>query len=1064
MSHLAIRIDGRYAAIKPDTSVDITLTNPYFNDTAETMSLPFTLPTEGNGHLFGNAEVIESDDNPRSLEKKVMDVEIEGIVVSSGRVGNIEDQKLQGEVGLQMVSAVYSLDDYLQGVRCRDVELIDKIPIGETIGNLTVNYSCTVSTVMTISYPSSEDDGHVITLYEKHTLDTEPINEPVTLPMQLPALGFSRPDRCYELRSSVYNGYYNSDGSIGKEPTIEQSFINVIEPYPAKKYHNARVSYMHHKKDKDGNSTDDVDTDINDDDPDMRYNPYYVLDANRPASGICFYVLYFLDCLFARMREDGVVYDNSALIQEDDLCRLSFFTTHCKFTTEPIYEGYGQNKTLNSLLDINSWLHTRNIDTTIAFTSGGKEVKIDSIVIDGRTYKKGDSLPFRFGGHQPYTTTIEGMSYRRSAISNAVTADVMTMLASSQNFPDADAKEVLDSLWASFGIRFAIDQQTRVVKPMFIRDILTDPREPIPFFGTVITATKEVEKVTGFRMQYSGQSDRRQREDNIALGVRDYDTTYDYQDYRNLDVTRTYDEIIRMAYDSNMTCYVDFNTGNVYRVKIDSEADERKYYHPVVFEVRQLGGVEIGDCSDDNQDFVYELSSSFQPVIPNDVNFRHERGSFGEGVYVMKDGSIRYEISMSNEADHRQLLTAFVSEEMWHEYVARSISYPLGNEKVDATLDMTIKTRESYDVSSSKDGDSPLQNLDWGLAVTIMRGGGYDAGLDIYDGGWDMFSGMKHPELFGCSKYRMQATSNYAASYDSIDCYATQYDYNGSLPGVGDSGAVLSASSAAKTISGAFVKSNADLLSPQRKVSLEALQEKGWHMSNVYGTHFTASRRMTDIDGTESEYLYTVIQDDGTILTPDFVESYMQFLEYGAREIGLENDIYSLDAATYHILIGRYENAATANQYAELLHQLGAIYYGDAGHGYITCPVPSGVKIYYSNAVLDGRFSLKIRSYAEAPHDVTGPDNMLIRKGEPMCDPDVSRRGLFDTFMSEFAHFVLHRKKVVLQVHCQISALQGIQWTRRYRFGDYVGWINSIHIVASAESGLDLCEVELYVL
>lgn len=1059
MSHLAIRIDGHYAAIKPDTSVDITLTNPYFNDTAETMSLPFTLPTEGNGHLFGNAEVIESDDNLHSLEKKVMDVEIEGVVVSSGLVGNIEDQKLQGEVGLQMVSAVYSLDDYLQGVRCRDVELIDKIPIGETIGNLSVSYSCTVSTVVRLKYQGSY--GYE---WDNITLNTEPITDTIPLSAQLPALGFSRPERCTEAVGDSYsNNAYTSDGDTGREPTVAQSYINVIEPYPRQKYHNARVSYMHYKKDKDGNSTDDVDTDINDDDPDMQYNPYLLLDANRPASGICFYVLYFLDCLFARFRADGVVYDNSALIQVDDLCRLSFFTTHCKFTTEPVYGGYGRNKTLNSLQGINNWLRTRNIETKIEFTSGAKDVLVDSIVIDGRTYGRGDKVPFRFGIHPPYTSEIERISYRRSSISTAVTADVMTMLASSQNFPDADAKEVLDSLWASFGIRFAIDQQTRVVKPIFIRDILTDPRDPIPFFGTVITATKEVEKVTGFRMQYSGTSEKRQREDNIALGVRDYDTVYDYQDYRNLDVTLGYSDIIRMAYDTNETCYVDFSTGNVYRVKIDSEADERKYYHPVIFEVRQLGGVEIGDCSDENQDFVYELTSSFQPVIPNDVNFRFERSSLGEGVYSMKDGSITYQVSMSTEADRRQLLTAFVSEEMWHENIERKLSYPLGNDKVDATLDMTIKTRESYDVSSSKDGDSPLQNIDWGLAVTIMRGGGYDAGLDIYDGGWDMMQGMQHPELFGCSKYRMKATSNYAASFDSIDCYSELYDYNGSLPGVGDSGSVLSASSSAKTISGAFVKSNADLLSPQRKVSFEALQEKGWHMSNVYGTYFTASRRMTDIDGTESEYLYTVIQDDGTILTPDFVESYMQFLETGAHEIGLMSNIYDIDAATYRILVGRYDNATTVNQYAELLNQLGRIYYSEAGQGSISCTIPQGVMIHYYDSD-KGRFSLKIRSYAEAPHDVTGPGNMIIREGEPMCDPDVARRGLFDTFMSEFAHFVMHRKKVVLQVHCQISALQGIQWMRRYHFGDYVGWINSIHIVASAESGLDLCEVELYVL
>ena len=60
--------------------------------------------------------------------------------------------------------------------------------------------------------------------------------------------------------------------------------------------------------------------------------------GDRPQSGICFYVLYFLDCLFAHL---GVSFDNSALMAVEDMRHLCFFTTHCKYDEEVKYDmGY----------------------------------------------------------------------------------------------------------------------------------------------------------------------------------------------------------------------------------------------------------------------------------------------------------------------------------------------------------------------------------------------------------------------------------------------------------------------------------------------------------------------------------------------------------------------------------------------------------------------------------------------------------------------------------------------------------------------------------------------------
>lgn len=876
MSHLAVTLNGKYLNLKPDTAIDLSDVNPYFNERAESMSHTFNVPLEGNREQLGNVEVVESDARLIHVEGSVMGIESDGILLRTGKTGTIEDQELRDEASLQMVGAVYSLDEYLDGVRCRDVELKDKIQIGETIGNIKASINCNINLNLTCEegVPGMRGTRFPTLSYKS----VESINETVELGMVLPAVGFSRPD------------ISNNDGSETTEPTIRQSFINTDKAYPEKPYCNARICYIHHASEPDDKSIDGKKSsdnlDMSDDNSEFgKYNPYLVLDANRPASGICFYVLYFLDCLFARFKQDGIAYDNSNIAAVPDLCRLAFFTTQCKYDMEPKYNHFLQD--FLSIDEINKWLKEHHIGSELILDDSKKKVTVEKIIIDGKTYVKDGESPHKV---EQGVSILREIAYNVKYIRKTnITASIMNMYANSQNFPDAEAQEILDSLWGSFGIRFHLDQQTRVVKPVFIRDIFRDNSAPIDFPCEVLDAVKCTERTTGFRMQYSGQSDRQQREDNITLGIRDYDTTYDYQDYRNLDVSKSYTEIIMQAYDTNMTCYVDFETGNVYRVKVDSEAESRKEYKPNIFEVRQLNGVEIGDCSKENEDYIEEVTSSFQPVVFNDINYKYERKSAAPEIIDADDDDGNVHQVGIVSTDPTQILSAFVSDEMWHENLTRELVYPLGNGHIELNLKARSKTVESYDVSSSDDGDSPLQSIDWGLAVAIMRGGGSSTSIDYYDYDYDMF---------GNCKYRRLAGNQYTMSLDSIDCYSQQYDYNGDASGIGN----------------------------------------------------------------------------------------------------------------------------------------------------------------------EDRISLKIRSYIEAPYDVIGPDGNIIPKGTPLCNPAVKNRGLFDKFFSEYAHFVLNRKKVKLSIMCEPSALVGIQWTKRYRFGDYVGWINKINTHITAQNGIEKCEVELFIL
>ena len=193
---------------------------------------------------------------------------------------------------------------------------------------------------------------------------------------------------------------------------------------------------------------------------------------------------------------------------------------------------------------------------------------------------------------------------------------------------------------------------------------------------------------------------------------------------------------------------------------------------------------------------------------------------------------------------------------------------------------MSAMTRQT------EDGNSPLQHLDWGNSITVMRGGGSDAGVQIYDYNYD-----------GCgnSKWRLVA-GEYSTSSDSLDNWGRIYDYNGVQEGVGD----------------------------------------------------------------------------------------------------------------------------------------------------------------------EERFSLKIRAFKEVNGKILCNADKTDDQGN--IETKIRSRGLFDTFLSEHAHFLLNRKKLEMKFYCNVSDLLNIQWEKRYRIDDYVFWWNKISYSINTRDGLGLVTAEVFML
>ena len=206
--------------------------------------------------------------------------------------------------------------------------------------------------------------------------------------------------------------------------------VNVSEPYSAGyPYCNVRVC---------SRRTDEYDT--------KKEVPYWVYEADRPWSGTCFYVAYFLDCLFSHL---GVIVKDNHLPKVGDMMRLAFFTTKCKYEV-------GESMEVTSIDNMKNYMR-------LSINHG------DVRWSNPRFVKK-------------------------------------EIIATSENFPDTDVSSVISSLFNAFGVRVVSDSVKNEVSIYYMRDILKDP-EIIDVDMLVRSESLSYEKVHGVKLTYGGEED-----------------------------------------------------------------------------------------------------------------------------------------------------------------------------------------------------------------------------------------------------------------------------------------------------------------------------------------------------------------------------------------------------------------------------------------------------------------------------------------------------------------------------------------------------------------------------
>ena len=827
-SHLTILINDKPMALPDDFSIDIEDKNPVFNDT-EMFSYPFSIPLEGNRWLVKNIDDIRAAVRAINLEHLPTRIHADGLPFRSGTLVMQDEEEITDSLSMNIDAGTQSFSELISNLDCRDIPVKDTIIIGEKIGNVRVDIESDPVVKVRVHI---EGGKHKSDRDETRTIQAAHLSVSKVLEPQ--ALGFSYPASCNEY-TSTSDGHYVGDAISGGSKSYPngnkvvipqkadgKDYINTAASYGetdnagrAATYCNARVCYKHHGIDDEGNTSDSTIemkdcTWTNED-----LYPYWVLDANRPQSGICFYVLYFLDCLFAHL---GVTFDKSALLEIEDLKHLCFFTTVCAYDAisysydkndptginqeflHPHHGTYymeddpeviakkkqaGEIKTgfFKSQDHINSWLNSRGCGGQINI------VKAEDKDVQELTLRKPDGTSefVEVGQITPEGGKVTGITIEARISKFDVQANVQYMVANSDNFPDESVSTVIGALESAFGIKFSYDYEQKKVTAYLIRDVLrrsgNDARE---FHGSIHTITPVTEKFTGVRMRYSEEADAKEQRQNVKDSRKNknmgYETDYNYIDYpepgsgANATVyDRDYVDFFHNLSSGDKHCYIDRKTGNAYRVKVNSDATTTADLKPVLFEVGQFKGVEYGDCSEKNADFIHDITIDFTPVPFNDVNyFKEIEAAYGSHEAVDTTTGEKYGVTIANS---QPILCAYVDEDMEHEFVEQKLNQTISTAFCDFYMQQKLKLVESYDPSSTEDGNSPLQDTDrWGFALAMMRGGGSDATQESYDYNYDGF---------GNSKWRTKS-GKYALACDSLDMMGNLFDYNGVKPGLGN--------------------------------------------------------------------------------------------------------------------------------------------------------------------------------------------------------------------------------------------------------------------------------------
>lgn len=664
MNYLSLQIDGQWAYLTEGTEIVLEGNNPIFSDAGSKTYL-FQLHVESNRHLFGNADDIYGDSYYKVLDGKPATLYVADIPIMVGKV-SLEDEVYMdddGCIAINLVSGNLEFAQMIEGMNCRDVEQAEEVEVGISLDNITL---------------------------QMIGKNGEGVAKSVT---------FDFPDEFI---------FFTKDNEA-----------NISHAYPEKNFCNIRLCSQYVGDDDFNSILGERDQNI------LRVfsdssNAYEIFEASRRGSGICFYVQYFLRCLFKKLKleyTDGV--------GVGDINRLAMVNLRCDVKREG-------NASLAGMDIFNS---------------------------------------FGVTDFWPATNEYNQYYYGTKSLSAS------KAIATSENFPDAEVSKIIESLYTAFGVVFINDSSNGTVKSMFIKDVLKSRDANIIPCEVFKGVKVESNKVKGFTLSYDGG------EDDANYNYYDFSDMERHSSYSGIISAISANKKSCMMDTRTGNAYKVFVYGDdadesdlkpallevgAFNDAKFGDCSNDGCVEKIVIPFTPIINNDVGYVSNESR----ARASNRQEGTLSDNELENKYALFiDEEIEKPKTVKVSHEFRLTKPGTREYLPLA----EMGYKYIS------FQGENFSNTITHTSFTgsasRQGSDSTSRKSillTDSTIINShNVGLMFGIMRGPGSGSKMEEYDYNFD-----------GEGNSRVAFTSaNYAFTSDSVDNCNRDFDYNGTGEG-----------------------------------------------------------------------------------------------------------------------------------------------------------------------------------------------------------------------------------------------------------------------------------------
>lgn len=1054
MEHLSLEIfdlsgtGSKYASLPEDTTITIIDTSEIFGS-GDVWSYNFTLNVHANAHIFGSAGDMHGARLHEQINKRRARLWVEGLPLYLGYLKLDDEVEVdnEGNVDVRFESGQKTFDEMIEGVKAREVSVGDVV-IGVALNRKRVVKLRSPEGVTKLegleAYAAKDPrlSEAARSLYVFHCLEIQTPNAEILTPyvQQWPKLVKSH--------GKVWN-------SSQTEQTIDYS--NVQTPYDSSHpFCNINICYQFKANNlgeeivgrgytmrlAHGNETTDGG------DNQTRYN-------NAPN----FYLLYFIDRLF---KDTGIYVEENQAADVEDLRRVFMLNYGCYYeeiensdldtlshtTPSGKLSRYGQY--YMPLIDEDSRKYLLEDWEKACMQIQADEKVIGKVLLrDVEVIEGGVSL-LTAGSIEGIVTSFQSltgwaassdliMSLDKDSAEDARNAySAYLAYATGDNYPNVDISEIIEAMKSMFGVRFIFSDNYRRVRIVLLRNLFRS-QDVQQIRCEILDADEKIENsIRGFRMTYGkgkentaffykGFNDMFQRAATI------WKDTTDKHNYSLWSLDADYGSVKQYVSAMNKTCYVTPATGNAYVTKVDEEED---VLFPSLFEVAGFMDAEDGDCTGENET-VEEVTIGADPLVVNEVGNTYASLFTGDLKAPSPEDSFEYASKIATFGRiTRESLNVDLSGS--NNQTQQLISVK-GKLDVYVSEGFQIRMKDNYSISN---GGTPFDESDPGLCFGIMRGSGADARVAYYP---DTIENENN------DYWEIVPGSGAVVHSDTCDNYGNLWDYNGVNSGVGALagrislklraekpnpmykkkkgqqpyiGTVSTKIEAAAAMTSIFTSSNADLLNRTR-VSGSAMRSAGWNsFTGDYATLYSIQRSLQVKGGITVEILWTPIRQDGTVLSPGQLDTYIGNL---GGEFVTEDIVRLADAAREGLIV----DVNTTQYRKTLLDGLQAIYYAEEGETVV--PV-----------VVD-------------PSVVINSDDRYLR----ITNENLQHRGLCDQFYKEYSYWVRNARIAKREVRMELAQFLAIDKTKKATVGDITGFIRKMQFTVSNNKGLGTVSMEI---